>query len=85
MHISKALKKVIKLTNSTQAAVAAHMSDTERTYTQKNVAAWLGNGNPSINTILKMAEAMNYEVVLQPKKRGRRAEGQIVIGEDDDE
>ena len=38
-----------------------------------------GNANPTVNSIVPVLEALGYELVIQPKKQGRRAEGQQVI------
>lgn len=35
--------------------------------------------NPTVDSLLPVLEALGYELVIQPKKQGRRAEGQRVI------
>jgi transcriptional regulator with XRE-family HTH domain len=35
--------------------------------------------NPTIDSLIPVLEALGYEMVIQPKKQGRRPEGQYVI------
>lgn len=38
--------------------------------------------NIGLNTLCRMAEVLGYEVVLQKKRQGRRAEDQIILEAD---
>lgn len=81
MKINTAIKKALKATNTTQQQLA------ERTgaKSQSVIGQRLCNKNISINLILEMLEVVGYELVIQPKKPGRRPEGQILITLEDGE
>lgn len=37
------------------------------------------NGNMTVNRLWEICEALGYEIVVQPTKRGKRPDGQIVF------
>ncbi len=43
-----------------------------------------GNANPTVESLLPVLEALGYEMIIQPKKQGRRADGQYVITFEED-
>lgn len=41
--------------------------------------------NPTVESLLPVLEALGCELVIQPKRQGRRSDGQIVISMEDNE
>ena len=75
MKMRDAIKAAMKVTHTTQSQLAERIGLAG----QSGVARRLHMDNISVNVVLEMLDAIGYEMVLQEKKRGRRAEGQMVI------
>lgn len=68
----------------------------EKGVTQKQLAAAIGAKSQSViaerlktnsftvSNLNTMLEAMGYEIVIQPKRQGRRADGQFVVDFEED-
>lgn len=80
MRLGEAIKAAMKLqkTNQTQ------MADRIGASSQSVIAQRLRMENLSVDKVTEMLDAIGYELVIQEKKRGRRTEGQIVIGGDEE-
>lgn len=74
MKIGDALSLAIK-TKSTQAKLAKDLG----LKSQSVIAQRLRLGNISVEKAVEMLNAVEYEMVIQPIKRGRRSDGQIKI------
>lgn len=71
-------KELLKASPMTQTQLAKTLG-----VNQSNVSMNMGHDNPSINTVLAYLEILGYELVVQPKKPGRRPDGQILITKED--
>lgn len=80
MKIGKAIESAMKSTKTTQTQLAERIG----AKSQSVISERLRMNNLSIDRIVEMLDAVGYEVVVQEKKRGRRPEGQIVIGGEDE-
>lgn len=80
MKIGKAIDAAMKSTKTTQTQLAQRIG----AKSQSVISERLRMNNLSIDKIVEMLDAVGYEVVIQEKKRGRRPEGQIVIGGDEE-
>ncbi|MEF9987691.1 MAG: hypothetical protein RR797_01305 [Christensenella sp.] len=78
MKNSEAIKMLIKETKVSQVQLAKYIG----VKGQSNVSEAIKNNVKSTMTLIAMAEAMGYEVVLQRKRPGKRPEGQIVLDGD---
>ena len=76
MKMSDAIKAAMKVTHTTQSQLAERIGLAAG---QSGIARRLHMDNISVNVVLEMLDAIGYEMVIQEKKRGRRAEGQMVI------
>lgn len=74
MTIAETIKAIMKESKTTQVKLAemAGLSGSS------SVAMALTR-DMTTSTVVKFCEAMGYEVVIQKKKPGRRAEGQYVV------
>ncbi|MGN0620543.1 MAG: hypothetical protein ACI4I9_01645 [Porcipelethomonas sp.] len=82
MKIGEAIKRVMKDTRTTQVRLIQliNMQAGEtRIKTQSIVSERLKCKNLSVDTVIEMLDAMDYELVIQPKQRGKRKEGQYPI------
>lgn len=75
MTNAEAIKKIMKETGINQTQLARYIG----VKGQSNVSEAIKNNVKSTLTLIAMAEAMGYEVVLQKKRPGKRSEGQIVL------
>ena len=81
MKLGSAIKIAMKNTNTTQKQMAERLGEK----TQSVISQRLLHDNMSINLALEMLDVLGYEIVVQPKKRGRRPDGQILITRGDEE
>lgn len=79
MKVGDAVKIAMKAQKTTQQQLADRIGATS----QSVIAQRLRMPNLSVDVILQMLDAIGYEIIIQEKKRGRRPEGQIVIGGDE--
>ena len=72
-----ALKAIMKKKDVSQAELAAMLGYRS----QSGVAEMLNREDTATNTdkLIAICDLLGYEVVLQPKKTGRRTDGQIVL------
>lgn len=75
MNTAKIFKEVMKATKTTQAQLVERLGVGH----QSAVSNRVNSANPTLLSTLEILEAMGYELVVQPKKRGRRPEGQLPI------
>jgi DNA-binding phage protein len=76
MRVTTAIQTVRKEKKVTYEQLAKAVG--AKSYTNiKNMLA--EKSNPTVDSLLPVLEALGYELVIQPKKQGRRAEGQRVI------
>lgn len=79
MNSKEAIKTVMKMEKYTQ----TRMAETLGYANQSNVAETLRNSSSmQIRTFCAMCNALGYEVTIQPVRKGRRPDGQIVIEEE---
>lgn len=83
MIIGDAVRKAMKETKTTQVKLAERLSNPERQVSQTVISERLNHSNMSVNLLLEMLDKLDYELVIQPKKRGRRPEGQILVGDEE--
>lgn len=81
MKVNSAIRKVMKETKITQTRLAEILGEKH----QSVISERLRQNNISINLAMEMLDVMGYELVIQPKKPGRRPEGQILITMEDGE
>lgn len=81
MKMGEAIKNAMKIRGVTQTDLAKKLN----AKTQSVIAGRLNHPNMSINNALEMLNELGYEITIQPKKAGRRPEGQIVITMEDKE
>ena len=75
MKVADVLKLVIKESGTTQARLAKVLG-----YKSQSGIAERIKGNITVDNLLAITDAIGYEVVIQKKKPGRRADGQYVLG-----
>lgn len=76
MNAGEVIKTAMKAKGMTQTQMAKLLNKT-----QSVIATRLNNGNISADVMCEMLDLLGYELVVQPKKRGKRADGQIVINQ----
>jgi len=81
MKAEKAIKQIIKKTGFTQKRLAEVLGYPH----QSNIAEKLRCKNMYVAAVVELLDVMGYELVIQPKKRGRRPDGQILITRGDEE
>lgn len=75
MKIGDAINKILDDMRWTKTYFAHQMG-----YVRSSAFTTLfSKNNIELNTLCRMAEVLGYEVVLQKKRQGRRAEDQIVL------
>jgi transcriptional regulator with XRE-family HTH domain len=79
MKIGEAIKLAMKNQKTSQSQMAKRIGATG----QSVIAQRLRMDNLSINMVIEMLDVIGYELVIQEKKRGRRPDGQILIGGDE--
>lgn len=75
MKLADAVRQMIKEKKTTQRSVALKMGYKS----QSPFGTMLSRGNMNVTTLVKIANLLDYEVVLQPVKPGKKPEGQIAI------
>lgn len=76
MNIRDCFKEICRVKRTTLSELGESMGCTTRYLTNA-----FGRKGVTLETVLKAADAADYEVVLQPKRRsGRRTPDQFVIG-----
>lgn len=74
--INRAIKDIMKAEGVTQMAMAQSIGKGR----PNDVSARLNNENMTFDKAIEMLQVMGYEVVVQKRKPGRRADGQTLIG-----
>ena len=74
MNLKEAINKVIKMCNKTQKEVAEDIGTS-----QGALSTMLVRNNMQVSTLIKICEAMDYEVVLRPTKGTNVKERTVVI------
>lgn len=74
MKVNEAIRAIMKDRRVTQVHLANLLG-----VTQPKVANNLTRENMRIDTLVELLEAMDCELTVQPKRQGRRPEGQYVI------
>ena len=78
MLIGDAINKILTDMGWTKTHLAHQMG-----YVRSSAFTTLfAKNNIRLNTLCRMAEVLGYEVVLQKKRQGRRAEDQIILEAD---
>lgn len=75
MRASEIIKNAMKENRITQ----TQLRDLMGLNNQSAVSVRINSPNPKIDTLIELLDAMGYELVIQPKKRGRRPDGQEVV------
>jgi hypothetical protein len=75
MKTSDILKKAMRDTHITQEQLRDRLGFAN----QSGVSMRINRENQSVNSLLEVLDELGYELVIQPKKRGRRPDGQEVV------
>lgn len=75
MKIREAIEHMMEVSKTTQVALGRKMGKTAKSYVYQT----LSRENLNVKTLIQMAEIMDFEVVIQPKRAGRRPDGQVVL------
>ena len=75
MRASEIIKSAMKESRITQ----EQLRDIMGLNHQSAVSVRINSPNPKLDTLIEVLDAIGYELVIQPKKRGRRPEGQEVV------
>jgi transcriptional regulator with XRE-family HTH domain len=75
MNIKQAIKSLLKYKKTTQTALAEKMGYSG----PSGIGQMLQRGNLTVETLIKICDILDYEVTIQPKRGGRRPEGQFII------
>ena len=76
MTVNKALKNIMKDKGVTQEQMGKLL---DKSTGQRYVSNTLRSENMNINIVISFCELLGYEVVLQPKKPGKRKDGEYVV------
>ena len=76
MTVNKALKSIMKDKGVTQEQMGKLL---DKSTGQRYVSNTLRSENMNINIVISFCELLGYEVVLQPKKPGKRKDGEYVV------
>ena len=76
MTVNKALKIIMKDKGVTQEQMGKLL---DKSTGQRYVSNTLRSENMNINIVISFCELLGYEVVLQPKKPGKRKDGEYVV------
>ncbi len=74
--VNKALKSIMKDKGVTQEQMGKLL---DKSTGQRYVSNTLRSENMNINIVISFCELLGYEVVLQPKKPGKRKDGEYVV------
>ena len=89
MKLNKAIRNIMKETKTTQKKLMEAVNRNggkSIIKSQSVIAERLKSDNLGIDKLLEMMDAMDYEIVLQPKStRGKRAIGAYVINSEEEE
>ena len=81
MFVSAAIKKLLKENGKSQAWMAERMGYAH----QSGMGQMLNRGTGvTVITLCRICDIMGYEVTIQPRRAGKRPEGQIVIDLDEE-
>lgn len=75
MKASDIIKQAMKETRTTQVQLVEQLGVNH----QSSVSVRINSDNPLLGNFVEIIDALGYEVVVQPKKRGRRPAGQEVV------
>lgn len=76
MKCNEIIRTVLKTTGTTQTRLADAMGYANG---QANVSRLLARNDLYVTTLIRLLDKMGYEIVVQPRTRGRRPEGQMVL------
>lgn len=74
--VNKAIKSIMKDKGVTQEQMGKLL---DKSTGQRYVSNTLRSENMNINIVISFCELLGYEVVLQPKKPGKRKDGEYVV------
>jgi transcriptional regulator with XRE-family HTH domain len=75
MTIRETIKTLLKYKKTTQTALAEKMGYAN----QSGIGQILQRGNMTVETLIRICDSLDYEVTIQPKRGGRRPEGQFIM------
>lgn len=75
MKAKDIIKQAMKETRVTQEQLKDRMGLTN----QSVISMRINSDNPTVGTVIEILDELGYELVIQPKKRGRRPEDQEVV------
>lgn len=82
MNIKTVIKTALRNENKTQTWLSEKLGYAGPT----GIIALTSYGSMSLRTLLRICEALNYEITIQPKRKpGVRPKGQLVIREEEDD
>lgn len=75
MNANEIIKELIKRSDFTQTTLARAMGYS----TQSGIASRLNKNDMGVSLLVKMLDILGYDLVIQPKKRGRKSEDQFFV------
>lgn len=75
MNANEIIKDLIKRSDFTQTTLAKAMGYSN----QSSIANRLNKNDMGVSLLVKMLDILGYDLVIQPKKRGRKAEDQLFV------
>ena len=75
MKAKDIIKQAMKATRVTQEQLRDRLGITS----QSVISMRINSENPTVGTLVEILDEIGYELVIQPKKRGRRPEDQEVV------
>ena len=75
MKAKDIIKQAMKDTRVTQEQLKDRMGLTN----QSVISMRINSDNPTVGTVIEILDELGYELVIQPKKRGRRPDDQEVV------
>lgn len=75
MKANEIVKDIIKRSDFTQTTLAKAMGYNN----QSGISSRLNKNDMGVSLLVKMLDILGYDLVIQPKKRGRKAEDQFII------
>ena len=77
MKIKQAVKKILKQENLTQIELSERMG-----YARSSTV--LSSNNPKANNLIKMMDALGYEIVLRPKNGSNKVARSVILNNEEE-
>jgi len=80
MKIKQAVKKILKQENLTQIELSERMGYARST----SLSTVLSSNNPKANNLIKMMDALGYEIVLRPKNGSNKVARSVILNDEEE-